>query len=138
MTHHSMNIRVYYEDTDAGGVMYHGTHLNYGERGRTEFLRACGHQNSDLRNEFGVIFVVRHIDINYASPAFLDDMLRQETSISDLKNSSFTMRQTLYCENRNDALVSDMKVALVCIDDKTLRPVRLPEKLRKEFEQFLE
>ena len=109
MAHHDMKIRIYYEDTDAGGVVYHGSYLNFAERGRTEFLRDIGHQNSDLRKEFGVIFVVKHMDIEYVSPGFLDDILRLETSIEEMKNSSFVMRQTLYCENRNDVLVCDMK-----------------------------
>ena len=138
MTHHSMNIRVYYEDTDAGGVMYHGTHLDYGERGRTEFLRSIGHQNSDLRNDFGMIFVVKKLDIEYNGPAFLDDLLRLESSIETMRNSSFTMRQKLYCETRDNVLISDMHVVLVCIDENTLRPMRMPDALRGQFEKFVE
>ena len=99
MKSHKLNIRVYYGDTDAGGVMYHGTHLDFAERARTEWLRDIGHQNSDLRSEFGMIFVVKHLDIEYVGPAFLNDMLRMETTILEIKNSSFTMHQRLYCEN---------------------------------------
>lgn len=138
MAHHDMKIRIYYEDTDAGGVVYHGSYLNFAERGRTEFLRDIGHQNSDLRKEFGVIFVVKHMDIEYVSPGFLDDILRLETSIEEMKNSSFVMRQTLYCENRNDALVCDMKVALVTVNSEVIKPSRIPDALRVEFEKFID
>lgn len=138
MAHHDMKIRIYYEDTDAGGVVYHGSYLNFAERGRTEFLRDIGHQNSDLRKEFGVIFVVKHMDIEYVSPGFLDDILRLETSIEEMKNSSFVMRQTLYCENRNDALVCDMKVALVTVNSEAIKPSRIPDALRVEFEKFID
>lgn len=138
MAHHDMKIRIYYEDTDAGGVVYHGSYLNFAERGRTEFLRDIGHQNSDLRKEFGVIFVVKHMDIEYVSPGFLDDILRLETSIEEMKNSSFVMRQTLYCENRNDVLVCDMKVALVTVNSEAIKPSRIPDALRVEFEKFID
>ena len=93
MTHHSIDIRVYYENTDAGGVVYHANYLNFGERGRTEFLRYLGHENNELEKEFGTIFVVRHIEIDYHKPAFLDDLLRLDTSIDSIKNTSFVMRQ---------------------------------------------
>jgi acyl-CoA thioester hydrolase len=138
MTKHKMDIRIYYEDTDAGGVVYHANYLNFAERGRTEFLRELGHQNSELERDFGVLFVVKHIDIEYAKPAFLDDQLRMESVITEMKNSSFIMQQTLYCESRDNELISDMRVALVTVDTNTIKPVRLPEIIRTEFSKFLE
>jgi acyl-CoA thioester hydrolase len=138
MTKHTMDIRIYYEDTDAGGVVYHANYLNYAERGRTEFLRELGHQNSDLERDFGVLFVVKHIDIEYAKPSFLDDNLRMESVIIEMKNSSFIMQQTLYCESRDNELISDMRVVLVTVDTNTIKPVKLPEIIRTEFSKFLE
>jgi acyl-CoA thioester hydrolase len=138
MTKHKMDIRIYYEDTDAGGVVYHANYLNFAERGRTEFLRELGHQNSELERDFGVLFVVKHIDIEYAKPAFLDYQLRMESVITEMKNSSFIMQQTLYCESRDNELISDMRVALVTVDTNTIKPVRLPEIIRTEFSKFLE
>lgn len=131
---HSIDIRVYYEDTDAGGVMYHAQYLNFAERGRTEFLRHLGHQNSALAQDLGIIFVVRHAEIDYIKPAFLDDLLTMETSILSLKNTSFVMRQKLL---RGKDLVADMKVALVCVDHKTIKPVRLPDTVKSEFEPYI-
>ncbi|MCC6597471.1 MAG: tol-pal system-associated acyl-CoA thioesterase [Alphaproteobacteria bacterium] len=134
MTHHSIDIRIYYEDTDAGGVVYHANYLNFGERGRTEFLRHIGHENSHLAREFGTIFVVKHIEIEYVRPAFLDDLLILSTRIEDMKNSSFKMRQTL---TKDGGIISDMQVALVCVDANTLKPVRIPDVLRHAFQKFI-
>jgi len=128
---HTIDIRIYYEDTDAGGVVYHANHLKFAERGRTECLRDLGHQNSDLENEFGILFVVKHIDIEYHKPAFLDDALTLTTTIESMKNTSFIMHQAVY---RGDELIVDMHVALVCVDTNTIKPVRLPDTVRKEFE----
>lgn len=134
MTHHAIDIRIYYEDTDAGGVVYHANYLNFAERGRTEFLRHIGHQNSDLAKEFGTIFVVKHIEIEYVRPAFLDDLLALNTRIEEMRNSSFKMRQSVM---RGEEIVADMHVALVSVDVNTLKPVRIPDVLRHAFQKFI-
>lgn len=132
---HSIDIRVYYEDTDAGGIVYHANYLNFAERGRTEFLRHTGFQNQILHAERNILFVVRHIDINYLKPALLDDQLRLETTICELKNTSFTMHQ---CAYRGDELLTDMRVVLVCVDAEKIVPVRLPEDVKGAFQNFCE
>lgn len=132
---HEIDIRVYYEDTDAGGIVYHAQYLNFAERGRTEFLRHVGFQNSDVHNGVGVMFVVRHIDINYLKTAGLDDLLVLETTITEIKNSSFLMQQRVL---RDEQLVADMKVVLVCVDTKTYKPTRLPENIKQAFQKFQE
>ncbi len=132
---HEIDIRVYYEDTDAGGIVYHAQYLNFAERGRTEFLRHVGFQNSDVHNGVGVMFVVRHIDINYLKTAGLDDLLVLETTITEIKNSSFLMQQRVL---RDGQLVADMKVVLVCVDTKTYKPTRLPENIKQAFQKFQE
>lgn len=131
---HELDIRVYYEDTDAGGIVYHANYLNFGERGRTEFLRHIGFQNSEVHHKMGVMFVVRHIDINYLKPAMLDDALVLETTVSEIKNSSIVMRQIT---RKNDEALADMHVVLVCVDTKTYRPTRVPEEIRESFRQYL-
>lgn len=138
MTHHSLDIRIYYEDTDAGGVVYHASYLNFAERGRTEFLRSLGHENAQLEKDEGILFVVKHIDIEYHKPAFLDDLLRLDTSIESIKNTSFIMRQTTYCPARANEKISEMRVAIVTVDTKSIKPVRLPEKIKTEFQSFIE
>lgn len=132
---HSLDIRVYYEDTDAGGIVYHANYLKFGERGRTEFLRQTGFQNQVLHAERRVLFVVRHIEIDYLKPAFLDDELVLETTIKDMKNSSFTMHQRTL---RNCEALADMRVVLVCVDAEKYSPVRLPEDVKRAFQNFIE
>ncbi len=129
---HTIPIRIYYEDTDAGGIVYHSRYLNFGERGRTEYLRALGFQNSELEKEIGVGFVVRHIDINYLKPAVLDDELKLLTRVCELKNTSFIMSHSF--TNQRNELICEMMVALVCVDMKSVRPVRLPPALKDKFE----
>lgn len=132
---HSIPIQIYYEDTDAGGVVYYGNYLKFAERGRTEMLRALGFENKKLQDDKGLMFVVRHVDIDYLKPGFLDDALTMHTSITTLKNSSFVMRQTV-C--RGDDVICDMKVTLVCVEKESVKPAKVPEDIRKGFEQYLE
>lgn len=131
MRNHTLPIRIYYEDTDAGGIVYHANYLKFAERGRTEFLRAAGFSNQAIEQERGIIFVVRHIGIDYIKPAFLDDLLQMKTSVEELKNSSFIMRQKLY---KDDALIADLKVVLVCVDSKKYIPTRLPKDIKESFQ----
>ena len=132
---HTIDIRIYYEDTDAGGIVYHPNYLKFAERGRTEFLRHTGFNNSDLQNDIGVMFVVRHIDIDYLKTAVLDDALTLETTIQNIKNTSFTMHQRT-C--RGDDVIADMHVVMVCVDMKTHKPVRLPENIKEAFQLYQE
>ncbi|MCB1720916.1 MAG: tol-pal system-associated acyl-CoA thioesterase [Alphaproteobacteria bacterium] len=131
---HTTDIRIYYEDTDAGGVVYHANYIAYGERVRAEFLRHIGHQSSTLAKDCGVTFVVKHIDIEYHKPAFLDDLLTVHTTITSMKNSSFTMHHQI---KKNGEIITDLHVVLVCVDANTLKPVRIPEILRAEFEKLI-
>lgn len=134
MTSHKMDVRIYYEDTDVGGVVYHANYLKFGERARSEFLRHIGHQCSTLEKDLATIFVVKHIEIEYVRPAFLDDALHVLTTITEMKNSSFKIRHVI---KRGEELLSDLYVALVCVDTNTLKPVRIPEILRVEFEKLI-
>lgn len=137
---HSLPCRVYYENTDAGGIVYHAQYLHFAERGRTELLRQIGHQSSTLVKELGIMFVARYVDINYFMPAYLDDLLDVRTSVSALKNSSFTMRQSFF--RKDDAggedNIAEVQVTLVCVDAKTLKPKRVPDVMRSGFEEYLE
>ncbi len=132
---HTIDIRVYYEDTDAGGITYHSKYLNFAERGRTEFLRNVGFQNSEVHNDLGVMFVVRKIDIDYLMTAGLDDFLQLESSITEIKNTSFIMQQTV---KRDGNIIADMRVVLVCVDTQTYKPARLPEKIKEAFQNSQE
>ena len=123
---HELPIRIYYEDTDAGGIMYHASHIRFCERGRTEFLRDGGWTNSEIAETLGVLFVVRHMDVNYLKPCYLDDILKLKTSVIKVKNTSFIMKHDLY---RDEELVFTMDVVLACIT-KSANLVKIPEDIR--------
>ncbi|RZS78201.1 tol-pal system-associated acyl-CoA thioesterase [Pigmentiphaga kullae] len=119
-------IRVYYEDTDAGGVVYYANYLKFFERARTEWLRALGVEQRALADRTGCIFVVRGIDTQYRRPAALDDSLTIRSQVSRLGKASIDFLQ--FCE-RGDELLATGKVQVGCVDRATLRPRALPPDL---------
>ncbi len=127
---HSLSIRVYYEDTDAGGVVYHARYLAFAERGRTEMLRAAGFEHVKLLSEGGTAFAVVAMNINYKAPAKLDDLLTVKTKITKVGGASMEMQQDIYSD---DKLLTEMKVTLVCVDS-TFKAVRLPAEIRNIFD----
>ena len=135
MTKHSADFRVYYEDTDSGGVVYHACYLHFAERGRTELLRSLGYENQKLRDKEGIGFVVRNMDIHFIKPARLDDMLSVQTSVSNIKNSSFVMNQHIM---RGDSSISDINASLVCVEAQNFKPVRMPDEIKKAFLKYKE
>lgn len=128
---HSQEYRVYYEDTDAGGIMYHGRYINWCERGRGEYLRDLDLHFSEIEQQDGIIFVVRNLNADYLKPAKLDQLLRVETSIKEMKNSSFIMNQSIFCQ---DSMLFSMTVTIVCIDGNG-RPVRIPDMVREKLQE---
>lgn len=133
MAEHEITARVYYEDTDAGGIVYHANYLKYAERGRTELLRAAGYDHISLQENPGIFFVVRKMDIDYLYPARLDDLLTVKTGILELKNASFTMKQSIFC---HEVLVCSMDVILVCVTLEA-KPVRMPDNMRDRMIPFM-
>lgn len=128
---HTCEYRVYYEDTDAGGIMYHGQYINWCERGRSEYLRDIGLQSSIIHQETGVLFVVRHLEADYFKPAKLDQLLRVETCLKEMKNSSFVLIQSIFCQ---DFMLFSMSVIIVCVDVNG-RPVRIPDMIRQKLQE---
>lgn len=131
---HKCEFRVYYEDTDAGGIMYHASFIRFCERGRTEFLRNLDLSCSSLTQEEGLLFVIRHLEADYFKSANLDDFLRVESRIKTLKNTSFVMEQSIFCQ---DSMLFSMVVTVVCVDESA-KPVRIPEKIREKFKNYQE
>ncbi|HZV81095.1 MAG TPA: YbgC/FadM family acyl-CoA thioesterase [Geobacteraceae bacterium] len=123
-----MEFRIYYEDTDAGGVVYHARYLGFFERGRTEFFRDRGLSVLGLHEE-GSIFPVVRMEIDFRSPARLDDLVRVETEMLETGKTSFTMGQRLLRVADNRLLVEG-KVTLVCVGPE-MKPKRLPARLRE-------
>lgn len=126
---HSLDIRTYYEDTDAGGIVYHASYLRFAERGRTEMLRAAGFEHAQLFREQGVGFAVASLNISYKAPARLDELLTVKSRITRVGGASMDMAQDIW---RGDDLICEIRVVLVCIDP-ALKAVRLPQAVRDLF-----
>jgi acyl-CoA thioester hydrolase len=127
----SLPVRVYFQDTDAGGVVYHASYVNFMERARTEWLReGYGYSNAGLMKEFGVVFVVRSIKLDYLRPALLDDLLEVTAQIKEIGRSRITLLQTV---RRADELLTEAEVHLVCVSLAGFKPVSVPEVLRSQW-----
>lgn len=116
-------VRIYYEDTDAGGVVYHANFLCFMERARTEWLRELGYELTTLEQEFGFLFAVRSVDIDYLSPAHLNDLLKIEVSISRQGKASLDIDHKVY---RDETLVCRARIKLAGIAADSFRPMALP------------
>ena len=126
---HTINARVYYEDTDAGGIVYHSNYLKFAERGRTEMLRELGYDHKQVRDEHNIMLVVRHADIGYHAPGRLDDWLTIETEVTAIGNTSITMKQVV---TKAGKILAEMKITVVAITPEG-RAVRIPSQLRQLF-----
>ena len=129
---HTLPIRIYYEDTDAGGVVYHANYLKFAERARTEWLRELGLEQRILHDEYGILFVVRHLEIDYQKAGKLDDELIVETHLQELGNASITMQQTILRADDHLTLAV-IKVVVVCVN-ASFKPTRLPQKVRQRLQ----
>lgn len=123
---HSFSVRIYYEDTDFSGNVYHAAYLKFFERARTEWLRAKGVHHSELFKD-GSGFVVRHMDIFFDAPAKIDDLLEVTTEVESLGGAKAVLRQTL---SRDGQVLTRAWVTVVMVGPRG-RPVRLPPQIRE-------
>ena len=123
---HDFPIRVYYEDTDAGGIVYHATYLRWAERARTEALRAISLPHAEMASRHGAFLVVKRIEVEYAKPARLDDLVTIRTRIRRVSAVLDLDQEVLL----GDALLAMLRVRLVCVGQAGLRPRALPEPWR--------
>jgi acyl-CoA thioester hydrolase len=119
-------IRVYYEDTDAGGVVFYANYLKFFERARTEMLRALGFEQDDLIVKNGIIFAVRSIEVDYLRPALFNEQILVSAEVVLAKKVSVTFEQAI---TRGDDVLCKSTVRIACLDAKTLRPKEIPENL---------
>jgi len=125
-------VRVYFQDTDAGGVVYHASYVNFMERARTEWLRMHGYSNAGLMKEFGVVFVVRTLKLDYLKPALLDDLLTVTAQIKDTGRSRLNLLQSVL---RGDEVLTEGEVHLVCVSVESFKPVSVPEFLSEQWKK---
>jgi acyl-CoA thioester hydrolase len=129
---HRLAVRVYYEDTDAGGIVYHASYLRFAERARTEMLRELGVDHIRLHAGEGLIFTVRRCVVDYLAPARLDDLLEVRTRVARVGGASLDLVQEVLREDRLLARL-ELKLALLGRD---LRPARVPAALRASLVQL--
>jgi acyl-CoA thioester hydrolase len=126
MTPHSLSLRVYYEDTDFSGVVYHASYLRFLERGRTEFIRDLGIDQNALHRQTGFAFVVRRMTIDWLKPARMDDILAVETAPTELKGASMRLTQRVL---RGEEVLLSADVLVAATENG--RAARLPAALRE-------
>lgn len=120
-------VRVYYEDTDAGGVVYHSQYLNFMERARTEWLRGLGFAQAVLRQNEQVLFVVHSMQIQFKKPARLDDDLNIVSQLIEMGRGSFSCRQQIM---RDDMILLEAQVKVACVDADTFKPTGIPARIK--------
>ncbi|WP_428605641.1 tol-pal system-associated acyl-CoA thioesterase [Sedimenticola sp.] len=121
-------VRVYYEDTDSGGVVYYANYLKFMERGRTEWLRSLGFEQDELRQKEGVLFAVRQVGIDFRSPARFNDALQVSVQLISRGRASLVFRQEIRTTVDN-RLLCDAEVKIACLDADSFRPVPIPHAL---------
>ena len=138
----SWPVRVYYEDTDSGGVVYYANYLKFMERARTELLRSAGFEQDQLQQELGIIFAVHSANIQYKKPARFNDELNVVTSITSLGKASIHFKQSVFLETSHHTesmtgLLADAEIKIVCLNAGKFTPQSIPapiiEKINKEF-----
>jgi tol-pal system-associated acyl-CoA thioesterase len=132
MSAFALAARVYWEDTDAGGVVYYANYLKFLERARTEWLRTRGHVQTELAAEAGVLFAVAEVNIRYKRPARLDDLLLISCAPALDGAASVLFRQQVHRDGPARELLVDAEVRVVCVDTKDFRPRRVPAAIAAE------
>jgi acyl-CoA thioester hydrolase len=143
----SWSVRVYYEDTDSGGVVYYANYLKFMERARTELLRSIGFEQDILQQQHGIIFAVHSANIKYVKPARFNDELRVITSIPSLGKASINFKQSVYpessryqlteAEDSSSGILCDAQIKIACLNAEKFSPQSIPlsiiEKINQEF-----
>lgn len=127
MTEFLWPVRIYYEDTDSGGVVYYANYLKYLERARTEWLRAQGTEQDELKSGQGVLFAVRSLNVDYLKPAVFNDELVVSVRPAETGAASIVFEQEV---RRGDELLCRAKVKIACIDSETLKPKKIPASVK--------
>jgi len=126
-------IRVYYEDTDAAGIVYYANYLKYMERARTEWLSSLGYELSALERVEGIVFVVHRVEIDYRIPAKLGEKIDATLTLVELHRARMIVAQDVV---RGDDVLTQARVALACLDRENWRPTRIPVPLHERLERL--
>jgi len=126
-------VRVYIEDTDAGGIVYYVNYLKYLERARTEMLRHIGFDHARMLRQ-GVMFVIHSVQVDYKYPAYLDDQLQVATAVIGLGRAQITFQQTIA---RDGQVLTQAKIKGVCVKKETMKPSGIPAPLLRVLQTYL-
>ena len=136
MSEFILPVRVYYENTDSGGVVYHSDYLNFMERARTEWLRSLALEQDEIISRYDVIFAVRSVSIDYLKPAVFNDALLVTSRLEKLGKASINFHQAILRES-DQTLLTRAKVRVASLGASSKKPVAIPEKLYKQFLAFV-
>ena len=125
-------VKVYYEDTDSGGVVYYANYLKFLERARSEAINLLGFKNKDLIKKNGIFIIVKSCNIDYKKSAVLEDKLVVKSLIKSVSKTSFYMKQNIY---RDEKIITEAEIRLVSVNKKG-KPVKIPEKLSKKLKAY--
>ena len=125
------SVRIYFEDTDSGGVVYHSNYLKFMERARTEWLRSLNLNQADLKKKDKIMFVVAKVYIDYKKAAQFNDTLDIETSVDNIGASKVDLTQNIM---KNSELYTSAKVSIACIHSETFKPQRIPKLIKQQME----
>ena len=126
----NFNIKVYYEDTDAGGVVYYANYLKFLERARSEAIHSLGFSNKGLLENHGILLIVKSCNIQYKQPAQLEDLLEISSEATSFTKTSILMKQLIL---KNKDIISEAEVHLVTVDNKG-KPTKIPDQLKRKLE----
>ena len=129
---HKINYRIYYEDTDSGGVVYNANYLKFAERARTEYLRESSIEQSDLLKERNIAFMVRKVEMELFKPARLDNLIEIQTNLIEQYGASIILQQNIFFDKIK---LSAIKVQLIVVNTN-LKPIRLPRDLKQIFNKI--
>ena len=124
-------VRIYFEDTDSGGVVYHANYLKFMERARTEWLRSIKLDQATLKKKNKIMFVVAKVDIDYKKPARFNDELEVETIVNKIGASKVSLTQNI---SKNSQLYTSAKVSIACLHSDTFKPQRIPKLIKQQME----
>jgi acyl-CoA thioester hydrolase len=125
-------VKVYYEDTDAGGIVYYANYLKYLERARTEALTTIGLSNLQIKEKFGALIIVKSCNIEFKKSAYLEDNLNIRSFIKSITKTSFVMNQFI---SKDDNIIVEAQVHLVFVNDKS-KPIKVPEIIFNNFKPY--
>lgn len=125
-------VRVYYEDTDAAGVVYYANYLKFMERARTEWLRKIGFEQDRLNREKNILFAVRNVTIDYKKPAYFNEMLSVRSKLVEQRSASLVFHQSIFNEENKELCKAEIKIA--CLNSKNMKPEPIPKTILTEMD----